>query len=222
MTGKLKIDIIYYDPEIILAAEMWGSIRLSYHEENQIIPLFHTLQPLDRFVRWYLSASPHIFAEPPVPFVDGQSYSETVQNFLDEMYNIVWATTDPIQRKAFQEFDKIYTAYLKMETFHRFAEGFSVPEEPIIDIVRRGDVGEISFAVKVVHPYSQNSPTDMCWIQPSPWVYTFDLQDFVDTTKNTIFDFLHEVQQNYINDKSKVYADKLAILALSLNHYPQI
>jgi hypothetical protein len=221
MVGKLKIDMTY-DPSIISRAEMWGSIRLTYHDENQVIPLFHTREQLDLFVRWYISASPHIFAEPPIPLVEGESYSETSEKYVEDYENITNAIDDLAERRAFIAQEKIYTAYVKLQWSHRFAEGFSGPSEPIICIVRRGDVGEISFWMKNIHPYTQNSPNDTRWLKQSPWAYTFDLKDFVATTKRTIFDFLHEVQQNYISEESKTYADKLSIIALSLDHYPEL
>jgi hypothetical protein len=222
MVGKLKIDMTY-DPSIISRAEMWGNIRFTYHDEKQVIPLFHTREQLDLFVRWYLSASPYIFAEPPVPFVEGKSYAETVLRYLYDIDDRQMATADPTESKAIKENDEIYKAYWRIGWANKFANGFDArPAEPILYLVRRGDIGEISFWAKNIHPYTQNSPKDARWLKQSPWAYTFDLKDFVATTKHTIFEFLDTVQQNYINEESKAYAYKLSIMALSLNHYPEL
>ena len=72
MTGKLKIEMIY-DSSTILGAEFWGKLRLTYYENTQEKTLYYTTTALDRFVRWYLSASPFIFEEPPIPFVEGKN-----------------------------------------------------------------------------------------------------------------------------------------------------
>jgi hypothetical protein len=132
MVGKLKIDMTY-DPSIISRAEMWGSIRLAYHAENQVIPLFHTQEQLDLFVRWYLSASPYIFEKPPVPFVEGKSYAETVNSYLEARHNRLMAAKDTNEFKAIRANDEISQAYWRIGWANKFANSFDARlAEPII------------------------------------------------------------------------------------------
>ena len=100
--------------------------------------------------------------------------------------------------------------------------GLGDPAEPTINVVRRGNYGEISFAHKDNSRYIRDTKYVKRWIKSGPWACLFDLEDFVSETKDTIFSLLDDVQRNHINGQSKAYAEKLSIMALSLNVYPKL
>ncbi|GAB5493118.1 MAG: hypothetical protein Phog2KO_33330 [Phototrophicaceae bacterium] len=198
MVGKLKIDMLY-KPELGTEEQLWGDFTLTYCEDNNYEELHHTNTQLDKFIKWYVMSSPHIFSDLSIPLLDNKGYAEGIDKYLDEL-----------------EGEFTSQIYNRLTMFNNINNAFGHPGEPDIYLVRRGEFGEISsFQGRKTH------------LQPIPrfkigtWVYLFDLQDFVYQVRNTIFDFLDEVQVIEAGKDSK-YIEVIVAMASTLNVLPKI
>ncbi len=198
MAGKLKIDMTY-NPELGNNKQLWGDFTITYNLNGKSEELHYTKAPLDKFIKWYIISSPYIFANLTIPLIENESYAECLRKYLDNF-----------------DGEKRLRIFNEATKFHNIHNAFIHPSEPDIFLIKRGEYGEISL-FQGMKTYAEPIPR----FKTGTWLYLFNLQNFVQETKKTIFSFLDDVKTKDAGKDSK-YVDAIVKMTIALNTLPKI